>query len=680
MKKYYTSILFVFLLQIINIDFSYSFQDNIKFGKVPDSYVEMVNYKDDPEAEALVISNSGETAFIFNSNSGFIINYKYHKIVKVLEKDGVEYADIIIPFYSISGRTDRVFNIKGFTYNSENGKINKIKLGKENIFEEKVSSTYNLMKISMPDVRVGSVIEVSYEINSDLYNYMREWEFQEEIPTLWSEYKLETPEYFSYSQINQGSLNYKINQQTDKPGRINFVSNNKVDAGNATRGNITNEAVDFINKNYHWAIQNAPALRVEPFVDNPKSYGSRVEFQLQWVQFPNSPRQNIASSWEKLGEELLANEDFGRHLNRTKIAKNVVPSLIGNIEKDQEKVSLIMDHLSSKVVWNGKRSIYPSKALDKIWEDGNGNVADINLLLVAFLREAGFDAHPIISSTRDNGFMNPSNPVMYKLNYVTSAVKIDGKEIILDATDRGLPIGMSPLNAINFKGFVLSDKNSHWIDFTNSVNNTETAMMNISFENGKVKSEVNRRLVGYKGAQSRRNYIRNGEETFLEDLTSQLKDWSINNPTFENIDNRNLPYTEKYTLLGEVGMENTNTHIYFNPFEGNFLSENPFKLESRQFPIDFIYGSKFSLLCMIDIPEGYEIEEYPESSIAYFENKDIQYSYMSSTPQEGKIQIIVTYQVNQTFYNPEKYKELKNFYDLIVEKQKQMIVFKRIAE
>jgi transglutaminase-like putative cysteine protease len=327
----------------------------------------------------------------------------------------------------------------------------KEKIGKEHIFEEEISKTYRMKKISAPNIKEGSVIELSYEITSDLFSYLREWEFQTEIPTRWSEYSLEYPEYFSFSQSAQGFEQYVINEQSEGTGNANWTESERSE-GRVAQSTTTNNSVNFSTRKYHWAIQNAPALRPEPFIDNPQSYATKIEFQLQYLQFPNSQRQTFSGSWNTMSEELLKDPEFGKQLERKKFVQEALPQLITAEQSEQEKMIAIADHLTRMVKWNGGSSIYPSQSLEKVYKEGVGNVADMNFLLIAFLREAGFEAHPVVGSTRANGFVNPSNPVMYKLNYLSALVKSGDKEFVMDISDSSLPFGFLPINGMNFRG------------------------------------------------------------------------------------------------------------------------------------------------------------------------------------------------------------------------------------
>ena len=47
----------------------------------------------------------------------------------------------------------------------------------------------DITKVTMPNVKVGSVIEITYKVRSDFIFNFQDWEFQSTIPTVWSEYQ-----------------------------------------------------------------------------------------------------------------------------------------------------------------------------------------------------------------------------------------------------------------------------------------------------------------------------------------------------------------------------------------------------------------------------------------------------------------------------------------------------------
>lgn len=664
-RLFLTGLFSVMLIQAMASDH----EGAISFNKVADDFVTMSVYENDPEAEAVILSHTGQAKFDFSENDGFFITYKIHKVIKVLKKSGTSQADMEIPYYVFSNKKEVVSSIKGFVYNEENGKINKTKLTKENIFDEQTSKTYRKKKISSPNVKEGSVIEISYEIKSELFNYLREWEFQSEIPTRWSEYSVTYPEYFSYAQINQGYIPYKLQEKKEGMGTI-FLSRQNSNGKDAH----TYQTTDL-----HWIGENMPALRPEPFVDNPAGYATKVEFQLKWVQFPQSLRKDVAASWNAMGDELLKDEDFGKLLEKGKFANKIVEGIVGGLDNPDEKIIAIVSHLNDKVKWNGRQTIYPSRTPEKSYNEGDGNVADLNFLLIIFLRAAGIEAHPLVSSTRNIGYLNPSNPVMYKLNHVSAWVYIDGKELVLDITDSTLPLGFLPVHIINFNGWLVASHNSKWVTLNNSNISSDITLNNIQIMDGLLNAEVSHSHSGYTATSKRKNLFNNGKDNYIEKLEANLSNWEISDIEWGDILAKNEKFTEAYTLKGTQGLDVQGDFIYLSPLSDAYLSENPFKLDSRIFPIDFIYKQKKMMIINVKIPEGYAIEGLPESITSNLSDRGISYTYRCGINEnKTEIQISLNYQVNTPFYTPDRYNEIRQLFDFISTKQKEFIVFKKI--
>ena len=120
----------------------------IKFGNVSLADLQMLSYDKDTSAPAVILCDYG----FYNSG-----NYEFTRTlrIKILKKEGYHFADQIF-------ETKFKSKISGYTYNLENGQIVKEKLSNKSIFEERVFEDYTRMRVSMPNVRVGSVIDIEY--------------------------------------------------------------------------------------------------------------------------------------------------------------------------------------------------------------------------------------------------------------------------------------------------------------------------------------------------------------------------------------------------------------------------------------------------------------------------------------------------------------------------------------
>src|SRR5690349_22677640 len=65
---------------------------------------------------------------------------------------------------------------------------------------------YDFAKFAIPDVKAGTVIEYQYEIMSPFTYNFRKWEFQADIPKVYSEYRTSIPGNYVYNIILRGYL------------------------------------------------------------------------------------------------------------------------------------------------------------------------------------------------------------------------------------------------------------------------------------------------------------------------------------------------------------------------------------------------------------------------------------------------------------------------------------------
>src|SRR5690606_12665800 len=106
--------------------------------------------------------------------------------------------------------------------------------------------------------------------------------------------------------------------------------------------------------------------------------------------------------------------------------------VVVNKNTDSEKTEAIFDFVKNRMTWNERYGYDTRDGVEKAYANRTGNVAEINLMLVAMLRMAGLEANPVLLSTRKNG--KAPFPSRMRLNYVIASVMVDNKLQLLDAT------------------------------------------------------------------------------------------------------------------------------------------------------------------------------------------------------------------------------------------------------
>ncbi|WAC01536.1 DUF3857 domain-containing protein [Lacinutrix neustonica] len=140
---------------------------DFKFGKVSkEELQEKAHYKT-LETNAAVLFKKQYTNFRFSQSDGFTQETKVHERIKIYNKEGYEWATKRIKLYDESNaKSERLSGLKGYTYTLLNGKIEKTKLRKENIFEEKSNKYWSTSTFTMPGLTEGCIVEFEYVIET----------------------------------------------------------------------------------------------------------------------------------------------------------------------------------------------------------------------------------------------------------------------------------------------------------------------------------------------------------------------------------------------------------------------------------------------------------------------------------------------------------------------------------
>jgi hypothetical protein len=661
--------------------FSITAQDApIKFGKIDIADLQMKVYPKDTSAEAVVLGDIGRAYFTYTDSEGFQVVYERIRRVKILKKSGYDWATVKVPLFiskNNKGKED-LYDLKGFTYNVENGQIIKEKLEKESIFLDKQDDNHSNKRFTFPKIKEGSIIEYSYKIKSDFFYNFRDWTFQSSIPVVWSEFSATVPDYFSYRQLMQGYEPLAVNELQNGQFSLTLTQAGSFDERSGSRTPPSSENISTVAKNFRWAMKDIPAIREEPFMTTINDYVSKIEFELSSTQFPGSGFKSYANGWESLNARLLENESFGGQLNRASFLKDMVTLIKVNSKDSLQQISMAYNLIKKSMTWNDAKTFYIDSNLKKALEAKTGNVADINMLLVVLLRELGYDANPVILSTRDNGRISDNTVLLSKFNYVIAQVGLGGKDLFLDATASQTPVGILPIRCLNGQGRLISKNSPRWIKLKSTSKLSETIMSNFTLNaDGNAKGDLSVAHLGYSNINERKKYQKDGKDKYVEAYKKDNANWKIEKTEIQNVDDITVPFVAKHDLTVNDFSTVAGDKIYFNPVMYNAQKENPFKNPDRKFPVDFGALVEENFVATYTIPEGYVVEEIPKGAKVSLPDDGGRFTYFIGVGEEGKISISSRIQLKKAMYFAEEYETLRTFYDQIVQKHAEQIVLKK---
>jgi hypothetical protein len=122
----------------------------------------------------------------------------------------------------------------------------------------------------------------------------------------------------------------------------------------------------------------------------------------------------------------------------------------------------------------------------------------------------------------------------------------------------------------------------------------------------------------------------------------------------------------------------TEDMLYINPLFGEAQKENPFKSAERSYPVEMPYTMDETYVATIYVPTGYEVEEMPQQiRVKLNEQNEGMFEY-AIEKHNNIISLRSRVKLERTFYSPDEYEILREFFNLIVKKQGEQIVLKKI--
>ncbi|MFZ0598197.1 MAG: transglutaminase domain-containing protein, partial [Flavobacterium sp.] len=548
------SILLLFISKVTAQEF--------KLGKVSIAELEQKVHPKDSSAAAAILYKKGKTKIEYDVNDGFITVTEVETRIKIYKKEGYSWANQNVWYYNANGIKEKVSFSDAVTYNLVNGKIEKTKLKSDGSFDEIVNKYRGQKKITMPNVKEGSVIEFSYMVRSPSDRMIRDWDFQTSIPVNYSEFSTYVPEYYVFNSRQKGYVFPKVNTQKN-PKSIIFSNKERSGGGwGNTQTTFSTDKLDYIETQMTYIAVDFPAIKDEAFVNNIDNYTSSVQHELSMVKSPNQPVRSYSTDWNSVVKTIYEYDEFGPELNKTGYFEEDLKKILEEKNTSDEKILAILNHVKTNVKWNDYTGYSCDNGVKKAYKEKTGNIADINLMLTAMLRYAGLTANPVLVSTRSNGIAIFPNRNAF--NYVIAAVETPNGNILLDASDKFSTPNILPLRALNWSGrLIRKDGSSEEVDLMPKKASNDIVFMNYSIDTeGKVTGKTRRQCTDYNALITRENIYGVKEEEYLEKLENQNSKIEISDYTRENEKELLLPTIETYTFTGNNLCEVIGGKIY----------------------------------------------------------------------------------------------------------------------
>lgn len=618
------------------------------------------SYSLDTSASAIVLYE--KVYFTLTVSDGPNVVHRYlRRIIKVLTDEGKRYADVTEGanysqyLYAYSPKPI------GTTYNWVDGKIVETKLDDREAKIQLENNNRQILKFSMPEVRAGSIIEYEYSIDEPKGYVFGYWNFQDDIPKLYSEVEVTSSNGF-YLAFTQSLHHF------DK-----FDDNQNIADSTIPDTYCTSFTTSGSTDHKRWVRKNIEAIKTEPFVTNIYNYNEKIFFQDKYARYNLGVNAN--TEWKDIDDSYYQNNFFIKELKRphpnlTKLVSQVTANIYDSLKLAKTIYRYVRDSFAINTM-----EYKPNQSLSNILETRKGSIMKINEVLIGMLKEVGLSAAPVLLNTTSNIRMNETRPIPALINRMVVQTTIGGKKYFLDPLANLNSFGVLMPDCYNGYARVLGEDSGYAVDLNPDllVDKDVTTVNTLNADPDNYLLKCKHYYGNATAPQKRRNWITDSTHVRNEIIQTFPAGFELVDYTVENLNNPDTVLALTYTVK-VPWVSNT---LYMSVFMQQFYSSNPFVTMERKYPIEFPNAREDFFIMNMQIPKGYICTDSVVSAEYQFDEKTgIKYIAIYDK-DSNTLGINAHYSLRETYFDATDYKPLKSFFDDLISLQQTAYIFKR---
>ncbi|MCC2545196.1 DUF3857 domain-containing protein [Hymenobacter sp. BT175] len=643
----------------------------IRFGKLDAKEAAALLAKPTADSSAAeVLCDFGQST-INGAQDGFELRFERTSRRLIRRRSGYDHATVrVILYHDPAGTREQLQQLKAVTYNLNGKELTRDLMKSEAVFSRKLDERHDEYAFTLPNVREGSILEFTYRIRSPFLFNLQDWQFQQTVPVRWSEYRVQIPAFYQYKEITRSFWPFAVNESGAVPYTTGYRESYISSAAGLPARTPSNRTFSITTQalTRRWVQKDIPAFRPEPYLTTEFDYLSRVDFELQRIQFDaDSQPQFLIGTWEQIEEKLAAREDFGAYLKRNSALAREAGGL-RSIPDPAARAVAVRQLVLGAVSCTRGNSLYTQNPPGMVLELRQGNVAEVNLLLVRALREAGLDAQPLLLSTRSHGQVQTDLPVISQFNYVAAYVSLPGgNQLLLDATNPTLPAELLPEDCLNGKGRVLG-LSGRWINLTAPAARFHYTSAHLMLDaKGGMQGKISQEYAGYSAPEYRQPL-----PALRQQWQQAHPEWQVQQAEASSID---LTRAVSLVLTAHLpGGKDPAATLYLRPLQQLGLPANPFISPERLYPVDMACPTRLEYQVELTLPPGYAVTELPANATVALPNGGGRFLYNITRTTTSTLTVTGRLQLAKTHYSAQEYGALRELYTQALAKFAEPIV------
>ncbi|MCL4705347.1 transglutaminase-like domain-containing protein [bacterium] len=570
------------------------------------------------------------------------------QVYTILSPGGRDYGKIYIGYDKFRELT----SLRGWLIDAEGRKIRDLK--KNDIKDESAISGYSLYE----DSRVRSA-----ELYYDAYPYTVMFEYEMVFHGLlfwpsWYPYLYRAPVERSRFEIDVPAgmpIRYHLRGVQQEP-QIQAAGNRNV---------------------LRWHAQNLPKWEPEPSAPNwsPRILAAPTAFEIAGYA-------GVMSSWTSFGKWYY--QLYSERMALPPTANAEVQRLSSAAATPRDRVRVLYEYLQAKTRYvsvqlgiGGWQPFEPAY----VFERGYGDCKALSNFMVAMLRAAQVEAHPVLILSGEEQPDVPADFPNGRFNHVIVCVPLEQDTVWLECTSQTAPFGHIGAGNEDRNVLLVTPEGGKLVRTpqSKSINNQRIRHATVKLsENGDASAEIRTRYTGNAQDHVRYALARQSPREREEWLRKEIEGptFQLTRVDFSEVDGKqheiNLPLAVTLPRLAA----RSGARLFLRP---NLMSRRkyvPPPVAQRTQPVDFAYAYLNTDSIHYELPAGFVLEAVPDS--VKLETAFGSY-HASATLQSGKLEYVRRLEIRRRLLPLEEYDAYRKFLsDIVKADQAQIVLVKKI--
>lgn len=448
---------------------------------------------------------------------------------------------------------------------------------------------------------------------------------------------------------------------------------------------------------YTWQLSDLPFIPIEPMSPTVKNLVPLVAINYQPEDNSQAGARTF-SDWVELSRWLTGMYDPQVIINDD--IANKAKELTVNAKTELDKIRAIgtyvqnLQYISIDIGVGYGNGLRP-RSSDLVFGRGYGDCKDKANLMRAMLKTLNIDAFPVVIFSGDPTFVRREWVTPRQFNHCIVAVKVSnetdaptvmmheklGRLLIFDATDPYTPVGDLPDHEQGSLALIVAGDNGTLSEMPITPAEANTFKRNVAVKllgDGSIDGVITERSNGQPSTYSRRLF----RTLSNADVNRVFEGWLTRGATAARL-KKLTPKDNHADASFDLDVE-FSAPRYAQLMQGRLLVFKPAIVnrsnsiyltdKTRTHPV-MIDSDSFSESAVFDLPEGFAVDELPDSvnlktSFGVYQN--------SYTVKEGKLYYTRSLTTNRTKVPVESYDKIRKFYtDILAAEQSPVVLLKQ---